>query len=1362
MLADPITPPSRKRRWVVLGAVAALIVFAVAGALIYLQRNSFRAVVQSEIVAQLERVTGGKVEVGSITWSLSGLQVDVSNLTIHGKEKPGDVPYAHFDHAHISLKVLSFFRRELGLRELDVEHPVIHLIVHPDGSTNQPQPKLRQTSAGGLEQLFALRADHLRIRDGELLLNEKQIPLDIEANRVASIMSYVAAPQNGYRTHIEFGKVLLQRPGAKQVLSQGQTDFIIQKNAIHVSSLRWTSGESRIEASGAVTDLRNPHIEATYKGTVELQSVGKVFGIPELRDGTAELTGTLRYLSSEDFFSSGHLKLTKGAYLASDLRLADVDGTSDYSIDADRITMTKLSGRALGGSFTGGASLLHWIKSVPKSEIGVGARRKLATKPQEGSIQLAVSRIQLGQALRAVLPSKNPVNRLQIASGIQGNVGIRWTGSPKFADATVDMNAESPVSVQSSELPLRGLIQATYRGRDERLDVTGVSLASRMTRLNATGAIGTQSRLKVSVNTSDLADLEPIMRTLGAQTQTLPAVVHGQASFNGTATGKLESPTINGHLQASDFDTLLPSQLGVQNREGTSAASPNGQLLRWDSLDADVSYSPSSISARNIVLKHGKAQILGTASANLREGQFAADLPVEAHLRLLDNDIAGWQTIAGTNYPIAGTFAAQVTLSGTEQDLRGRGHVQVTGGTIYGERFRSLSADAQLRDRRLELRNISLQQDGARVNGAATYLLTSQAFTLNLIGTDFDLAHIARMQNKKLPVGGRAQFTLTGSGTISQPSLNAQITVKNLVLGGEQEGDLVATAMTHGTDLHVEARANTQIASANLNGDITLRGDWPAELHLELAKLDFDPLLRVYLPGKLTGHSSMSGKLTLRGPLKRPNEIVVTGDIDQFATDIQNIKLRNQGPLRFSVGNGTAKIDQLHIVGTDTDITGSGTVELTGAQRLDLHGNGHLNLAILESFNSNLSSSGQVTFTVNATGKIDSPSLAGNVQIADGTVSLTNLPNGLSAINGTLTFDTNRLRVQRLTAKSGGGDLVLGGYITYANGIFFDLNATGHDIRIRYPEGVSSQATADLRLVGTAQNSVLSGDVTITKFGLTPQFDLATYVQRAKQAPAPPNPNSLVDNIRLDVHIVSTPELRVETSMARLSGDVDIRLRGTAARPSVMGRVSIAEGDITFNSTTYHLERGDVVFANPVRIEPVINVEASARVRDYDITLGFHGTPDKLNITYRSEPPLPSEDIIALLAFGRTRQETEVQAEQGSQAASGETFAQNASSAILGEALNAAVSSRVQKLFGISRIKIDPNLGGTEGNPNARLTVEQQISKDLTVTYLTNLGQYAQEVVQVEYNINRNVSLVAVRDYTGVLAIDLRVRQRKR
>ncbi len=619
-----------------------------------------------------------------------------------------------------------------------------------------------------------------------------------------------------------------------------------------------------------------------------------------------------------------------------------------------------------------------------------------------------------------------------------------------------------------------------------------------------------------------------------------------------------------------------------------------------------------------------------------------------------------------------------------------------------------------------------------------------------------------RLRNARLSLGGRAGFSATGSGTLEHPILNAKISIAGLSFNGESAGDLIATAATQAGKLHVEAHTNTTIASASVAGDIDMDRDLFAELHLDLHRLDFDPLLRAYLPTRITGHSSVSGKFILRGPLRHPHDIVVTADVDQFYADIQNLKLQNQGPLRFSLSKEVVTIDELHIVGTDTDVTGTGKVELSGPGRLDLHGTGHVNLALLQNFTSNLSSSGEMTFTVNTSGSLSDPNFAGNVQITNGAVAFVDLPNGLSELNGTLSFDRNRLRVQKLTGKTGGGDIVLGGYVTYANGIFFDLTGSGRAIRIRYPEGVSSQAMADVRLVGTLQNSVLSGDVTITKFGLTPQFDLAAYVQRAKQPPAPPNPNSIVDNVRLDLHITSTPELRVETSMARLAGDVDIHLRGTAARPSIMGRVSIAEGDITFNSTTYHLERGDIVFANPVRIEPVVNVEASARVRDYDITLGFHGTPDKLNVTYRSEPPLPSADIIALLAFGRTRQESEVQAEQGSQAASEQSFAQTASNAILGEALNSAVSSRVQKLFGISRIKIDPNLGGTEDNPNARLTIEQQISKDVTVTYLTNLGQYAEEVLQVEYNINKNISLVAVRDYTGVLAIDLRIRQRKR
>jgi translocation and assembly module TamB len=146
-----------------------------------------------------------------------------------------------------------------------------------------------------------------------------------------------------------------------------------------------------------------------------------------------------------------------------------------------------------------------------------------------------------------------------------------------------------------------------------------------------------------------------------------------------------------------------------------------------------------------------------------------------------------------------------------------------------------------------------------------------------------------------------------------------------------------------------------------------------------------------------------------------------------------------------------------------------------------------------------------------------------------------------------------------------------------------------------------------------------------------------------------------------------------------------------------------------------------------------------------------------MSTTYRSDPPLPTADIIALLAFGRTREESAMATEPNP------SFSESASNAILGQALNAAVTSRVQRLFGASRIKIAPEVAGAETvDPNARVTIEQQVSKDFTVTYITDLSRTAQQIIQVEYNYSRNISVIASRDQYGVVAFDVRLRQRRK
>jgi translocation and assembly module TamB len=278
---------------------------------------------------------------------------------------------------------------------------------------------------------------------------------------------------------------------------------------------------------------------------------------------------------------------------------------------------------------------------------------------------------------------------------------------------------------------------------------------------------------------------------------------------------------------------------------------------------------------------------------------------------------------------------------------------------------------------------------------------------------------------------------------------------------------------------------------------------------------------------------------------------------------------------------------------------------------------------------------------------------------------------------------------------------------------------------------------------------------------VTPGFDFGSYLEKTRQTASVTPANSPLYNVKLDIVVQTAPELQMKTAVARLSGDADLRLRGSLARPSVLGRADILEGDATFNGIKFRLERGDITFANPVAIEPQVNLQATTHVRNYDLDVTVTGTPDRLSVNYRSEPPLPKSDIIALLALGRTSEESEQLQQQSGQS----LFTDEATNLIINEAINQAMGNRMQKLFGVSRVRIDPQGLTTETNPMARgpqVTIEQQFANNLSLTYSTNVSQSSQQIIEGEYYINRNMSIVGTRDQNGVVSFDVRIRRRKK
>jgi translocation and assembly module TamB len=1338
----------RSRWWKWLAGIGVLVVAGVLVAGWYLTSDSFKEWARRRLVAELEEITGGRVEVGSFRWNLSRLEFEVRGLTIHGLEDPAEIPYFHAERFALRAQITSILHRDISLNRVDIESPVAHLIVYPDGHTNQPRPKSGSASAS-TQDIFDLNIKHAEITNGQILLNDRKLPFELKADNLEASLKR-ALKEESYSGTVSLAIQQMVFGSYRQVNVGVRAGFTLRPNELDVGNSEVSTGKSSIEASGKLADFANPQMNLTYRAKVSAAELASAIRMRELRRGDATLDGSATY-SSGRWSTSGKLTVRDLDYAAPGLRLAHTDVAADYYADENKLSVTHLVARALRG-FAKGDLNIAWAAAAKGSK---------AAPEQVGSLRLNVSNVPAGMLAEAFSSRDLDLTQLHAVGSGAGTVEIRWRGAPSRATVGIDA-VVSPAEVASSqELPITGQLKGTYDIRSEQLRADSLHIGLPMLQLEANGTIGSTSEgLHVATTVGDLAKLQPLLAIVHEQNS--PASeFSGKASFDGELTGKLVNPSIDGHLQLTDFSFPLaavwtpPPPLEVVSESAPRQAQP--KFIHIDSGVVDIAYSSHGVVVNHGIVKRGAAQAHLDFSVGLTDNLFTDSSPISLKVGIVDADLADLQQIAGYNYPLSGKVATDVQIHGTRLDLEGGGHIQVKDGSAYGQKIRSASAEVRFANDEVQVNNLTLSQDRAQVTGSGAYNFKSETFRLQAVGSNFELASIPEANGKYLSISGQLSFNASGSGTRSAPVVNASANLHNVVINGERVGDGRLLAVTKGDTMQLSAHSSLKGAEATLLGDVKLRGDFPANVTVQLSDFDFMPFLESAFQSTLKGQSTVGGTLTVAGPLKNPAAMTVEAQIPQLKAQMEGVELHNADPIRVSVTNQRVRIDSFNLVGTDTQFTAAGTVNLSEERRMNLRADGRLNLKLAQSFDPDINSSGFVDIHINVRGTVTRPNLVGEVKLTNGAVNFIDFPNGLSNINGTLVFNEERIQVQSLTARTGGGDIQIGGFATYNPSVAFNVTVQGNDIRMRYPQGVSTSGNLDLKLVGTLNSSTLSGDITITRFSFNEQFDLGSYLAKSATSPPPPS-NSPLNNVHFNIHVASIPQLQVQSSLAKVSGTADLKVRGTPITPVLLGHINITEGQIDFNGASYRIDRGDVSFINPTRTEPTIDIAATTTVRDYDITLRFSGQPSRgLKTNYSSDPPLPAADIINLLAFGQTREQAQLEATQGTN-----TMTENVSNAILGQAINNAVSNRMQKLFGVSRVKISPEVGGAQTNPTAQLTIEQQVSDKITVTYISNLTQSSQQSIFVEYFLTRNVSVIGGRDQYGVVSVYMRIRQRKR
>ena len=1365
-MTQPAARPPRWWKFVLLVVAVGLV--ALLAALLYSTTDSFQAYVRKRVVAEIERITGGRAEVGSFHVVPFHMQVEVRNITVRGKEAAGELPLAHADSLIAHLKVISFLRTEFGFHSVILEHPVIHVAIGPDGATNVPALRVRASASENtpIDQLFRLSIDQLSVRNGEMLWVDKKIPLDFDVHDTDLQMEY-SYLRRQYQGHLTIGKANSAIEGFRPFAWMTTVDFGLATNFLDIKSLQWTSGKSSLQVSGRVSDFRNLQMGGSYDARVDLEEAAAIVRRRDLRAGIAEVKGTGHW-SLQEFAASGTLALRDLGWQNNQIVVKKANAISDYSVTEEQIKLSKLQGKLFGGSFTGDAEVENWLHSIPLTLPGVkkggediaivSAARPPAKKGvkvrlpgvESGAVHIRLRDVSAGEIAVALDVAAHPLRQFHPAGLASGTVDALWKGSAKNAQVGFVVDVIPPTSPAPRELPVTAHTQGEYRAASDSLKLDQFNLSTTASRVQASGILATTSTLHFSISTSNLDEWRPLVTALGGPSN-LPFRVDGHMTFNGVAEGTFSEPTVAGSLIAEDFEFTMPA----------TSRTP-GQPVHWDSLAASIQFSSHELALRAGTLRRGDTSADFELNAVLQNGQFSEDSPYTARVNLHNVDVASTAALAGFDYPVSGTADASVQVEGTRAHPRAQGHIHAANASAYGEAIEKFDADLHIAGSETALNNIHLTHQDATVTGSAGYTPATHAFRLDLGGKNFDLSRIRQIHLDPLPMEGRADFALQGSGTVDAPVISASVHISDLRLDHELTGGLDFEAITKNGQLSLRGHSEFPHGTLSVEGSVGMHGDYPANISAQLDHVDLDALWRAYLGRELTGHSAFGGTVTMQGPLRYPRRWTLAGSATDVSIDVEYAKLHNQGPMPFTYADQTIHIEPAHMVGEGTNVVGHGSIQFTGAQELDLSAEGQADLKLLGSIVPDITASGLATIRMTLGGTLSNPLPQGSIEIKNGAANYAGLPSGLNEMNGSLSFTKDMVHIDQLTARTGGGTLDLKGDVTnYNRQLNFNVTAVGKEVRLRYPPGVSSTATAELHWVGNRSSSLVSGNVLVTKLAVTPGFDFGSYLERSRQSAAITPANSPLYNVKLDVAVHTAPELQMKTAVARLSGDADLRLRGSVARPSVLGRADILEGDATFNGIKFRLERGDITFANPVAIEPQVNLQATTHVRNYDLDVTVTGTPERLAVNYRSEPPLPKSDIIALLALGRTSEESEQLQEQSGQ----EAFTDEATNLIISQAINSTVSSRMQKLFGVSRIKIDPQGLTTETNPTARgpqVTIEQQFANNVSLTYSTNVSQSSQQIIQGEYYVNRNISVVGTRDQNGVVSFDVRIRQRKK
>ena len=292
---------------------------------------------------------------------------------------------------------------------------------------------------------------------------------------------------------------------------------------------------------------------------------------------------------------------------------------------------------------------------------------------------------------------------------------------------------------------------------------------------------------------------------------------------------------------------------------------------------------------------------------------------------------------------------------------------------------------------------------------------------------------------------------------------------------------------------------------------------------------------------------------------------------------------------------------------------------------------------------------GDAALDVSVRGTVSKPVLSGS---GDMTINVARMSDptfpAIQNFKGRLNFANTALTIEQCRGELSGGHFTVAGGVTFPTLRNADLNLQlkADSALIARNDTLTVRADADVKVAGPLTAANVTGTIALTNSQFLKNLDLMPIGLPGRPAPQPPSsrpmfsiPQPPVRNWKFDVTIKTKDPFLIRGNLANGGATSNLHLSGTGLHPGLDGYVRLDNVDATLPFSRLEISSGFLYFDPSDPLNPKIDLHGKSMIRDYTINVYIYGTTLSPAAIFTSEPPLPQEEIISLLATGTTREE---------------------------------------------------------------------------------------------------------------------------